>query len=137
MKHLKTILVVALAVAFLIVGVAMAETGRLGKLSGSYTFNKTTTAYKTAAYTLTTSDSAVNSTASSANIVATLPSVSDALSSGKRVAYLIRKKDATTYKIVVTPASGDTIGGESTRYLVGDESYVVIHAGPRSEERRV
>jgi len=127
MKNLKQIGLIALALVFLVSVISFADTARLG--SSSYSFNATRSVYKTAAYTLTTSDSLVNFTASSANIVATLPSVSSALAGGT-LKYKIVKKDATAYKIVVTPASGDTIGGESTRYILGDESFIVITAGP-------
>ena len=126
MKYLRSIMTVVLAM-MLFVGLAYAETARLG--SDRATFNPTRSVTKTAAYTLTTSDSEVKFTAASANIVATLPSVADAMATGRQ-SYKILKTDATTYAIVVTPATGSTIGGEATRYLVGQNAYMIIHAGP-------
>ena len=71
MKYLRSIMTVVLAM-MLFIGLAYAETARLG--SDRSTFNPTRSVTKTAAYTLTTSDSEVKFTAASANIVATLPS---------------------------------------------------------------
>lgn len=128
MKHMKTILSVLLAVSLMLVGsTAFATTSRLG--SDTYNFNPSRLVVKTAAYTVTTSDSQVNVTCSSANITITLPSVSDCMA-GQICQFKILKTDATDYKVVVTPGSGDTVGGESTRYLVTQNAYMVIHAGP-------
>jgi hypothetical protein len=126
MKFMKMFFA-AMLTLILIVGMAYAETDRLGEKS--YSFNPTNSVTKTAAYTLTTSDSLVNVTNASANIVITLPTVASCMS-GMRCQFKILKTDATTYDVIVTPATGDTIGGESTRYLVNQNSNMVIHAGP-------
>jgi hypothetical protein len=128
MKTLKQISLIALGIVMIFASISFAETARLGS-DAQPSFNQTSSAYKTAAYTLTTSDSLVNFTATSANIVATLPTVESCLT-GQRCSFKIQKKDATAYAIVVTPATGDTIGGESTRYLLSDEAYIIISAGP-------
>ena len=129
MKNLKSILFVVLAVTLIAGAFAFAETARLGK-EYAPSFSPIAQVTKTAAYTLTTSDSYVKFTASSANIVATLPKISGL--SGVSISYKIEKTDATAYAIVVTPASGDTIGKESTRYLIGDDAYMIITSGPGS-----
>jgi hypothetical protein len=128
MKTLKHIGLMALAIVLVATVIGFAETARLGK-ENSVAFNLTKIVQKTAAYTVTTSDSQVDVTATSANIVITLPSVATATVAGT-MRYKIVKKDATTYKIIVTPATGDTIGGESTRYLISDEAYMIISSGP-------
>lgn len=127
MKTLKYIGLTALAIVLVAAAIGFAETARFG--GNAYNFNPTKIVQKTANYTVTTSDSQVDVTASSANIVITLPTVASC-QAGQICSFKITKKDATAYKIIVTPASGDTIGYESTRYLIGDESYVVTHAGP-------
>ncbi|MFH1741350.1 MAG: hypothetical protein ABIH23_20290 [bacterium] len=130
MKTVRTIAVIVALSLMLAAGLAYTDTARLG--DSSWNYNPVKKLFKTAAYTLTTADTGAQAefTATSANIVVTLPSVASALASGGGVQYKIIKKDATTYKIVLTPANGDTVGGESTRYIVGDESYIVLHAGP-------
>lgn len=129
MKNLKSIIFIVLAVVLIAGAFAFAETARLGKTYAP-SFSPTAQVTKTAAYTLTSSDSYVKFTASSANIVATLPKISSL--SGVSISYKIEKTDATAYAIVVTPASGDTIGGESTRYLIGDDAYMIIKSGSGS-----
>jgi len=116
----------------LVLGLAVtvhAATYRLGDVA--YSFNKTNSTTKTANYTVTTSDSEVKVTCSSANITITLPSVSSTRPGNK--AYKILKTDSTTYAVIVTPATGDTIGGESTRYLTMQNDYMVIWTGPGND----
>jgi len=108
-------------------GVASAETARLGKDYGP-AFNQTASVAKTAAYTLTASDSLVNFSLASANYAATLPAISSF--SGESKSYKIMKTDATAYVLTVTPATGDTIGGESPRKLLSHDSYMIITSGP-------
>lgn len=129
MKTMKYIALMVLAM-MIVATISFAETGRLGE--SRITFSPSKKLFKTADYTMTTSDTGAQAeiTASSVNITITLPSVASALASGGGVQYKLIKKDATTYKVILTPASGDTIGGESARYLIGDESYAVISAGP-------
>lgn len=126
MKNMSKILLVVLAVLVIAVGVSYSETARLGQ-NLPKAFNPSRVVAKTAAYTLVGADSQVEVTASSANITITLPAIADVTNAGTK-SYKIIKKDATAYAIVVTPASGETIGFESTRYLLGDESYMVISA---------
>lgn len=129
MKTMKHIGLIALTIAIIVVAsIGFTETMRLGS-NLPPTFNQSSNVTKTAAYTLTTSDSKVNFTNSSANIVATLPSVESCMA-GKICSFEITKTDATTYTVIVTPATGDTIGGESTRVLIGQNDKMIIHAGP-------
>ena len=126
MKNLRNILFIVCAVTLIALGVSYAETSRLGN-KYPIQFNPSKVVAKTAAYTLVAADSQVEVTAASANITITLPSINSVTTGGTK-AYKIIKKDATAYKIVVTPATGETIGFESTRYLVGDEDFMVISA---------
>jgi hypothetical protein len=125
MKTAKYIFLV-LAAMLIVSAPAFAVTERLGA-DLPIQFSASKTLAKTAAYTITASDcgALVEVTATSANIVITLPDVSTIL--GTSCPLKIIKKDATAYKIVVTPAAGHTVGKESTRALLGDESYVAIH----------
>lgn len=124
----KILVMGAVAMALAICSPVHAQTERLGAEYG-YDFNKTRSVTKTTDYTITASDSEVKATASSADITLTLPSVSDCQSGG-RCQFKILKTDGTTYDIIVTPATGDTIGGESSRGLINQNDYMVIHAGP-------
>jgi len=125
MKNMKNIFLAIVAIMFAAT-TSFAVTERLGS-NLPVQFSATKTLAKTAAYTITTSDSGAlfEVTCSNANIVITLPSIYDI--AGTSFPVKIIKKDATAYKVIVTPAAGNTIGFESTRYIVGDESYVVIH----------
>ncbi len=125
MKKLLSIMLIV-SIIIMVGYFVSAETFRQGDVRFSY--NPSNIVTKTAAYTLTASDSMVKVTASTANIVITLPTVASTRAAGAR-SYKILKTDATGYAIVVTPASGDTIGGESTRYLIAQNDYVVISAG--------
>lgn len=121
-----TLSLLAMAV---MVSPAQSATYRLGA-DTPMSFNPTRQVTKTAAYTVTTSDSLINVTTSGADIVITLPSISSTRSANASSAFKILKTDATAYKVVVTPASGDTVGGESTRYVVNQNDFVIISKGP-------
>lgn len=126
-KGMKRILTSILIVLFLMVSMsAYTETIRQG--GDRYSFNPSKIVTKTAAYTITQSDSLVKVTTSSANITITLPTVSATRAAGTK-AFKIQKTDAKIYAVVVTPASGDTIGGESTRYIMGQNDYIVVSPG--------
>ncbi len=122
MKKFLVIMLIALTTAYF----AYAETFRQG--DERFTFNAANTASKTAAYTVTATDSQVNVTCSTADIVITLPTVASTRAAGSKT-YKILKSDATAYAVIVTPATGDTIGGESTRYIITQNDYVVISPG--------
>lgn len=125
MKTAKYIFLV-LASLLVVSAPAFAVTERLGA-DLPIQFSASKTLAKTEAYTITASDcgALVEVTATSANIVITLPDVSTIL--GTSCPLKIVKKDATAYSIIVTPPAGHTVGKESTRYILGDESYVAIH----------
>lgn len=106
-----------------------ADTSRLG--GKNISFNPLRVVAKTAAYTVTTSDGEVDVTCTSANIAITLPAISG-LGPGK-YAFKIKKADSTAYSVIVTPATGDTVGGESTRYITKQNDYVVVTSGPGSD----
>ena len=128
---MKKILSMILIVLFLMASVsAYTETIRQGDVRIS--FNPSNIVTKTAAYTVTSSDSLVKVTATSANTVITLPTVSSTRDAGTK-AYKIQKTDATVFAVVVTPASGDTIGRESTRYIMGQNDYIIISPGSGSD----
>ena len=128
---MKRILTSILIVLFLMVSIsAYTETIRQG--GDRYSFNPSAIVTKTAAYTVTQSDSLVKVTTASANITITLPTVSATRAAGTK-AFKIQKTDTLIYAVVVTPASGDTIGGESTRYIMGQNDYVVISPGSGSD----
>ncbi|HQT90948.1 MAG TPA: hypothetical protein PL001_02845 [Candidatus Kryptobacter bacterium] len=124
---MKKLIFALVMLCLVVAGVASAETARLGKDYGP-AFNQTASVAKTAAYTLTASDSLVNFSLASADYAATLPAISSF--SGESKSYKIVKTDATAYVLTVTPATGDTIGGESTRKLISDDSYMIITSGP-------
>jgi len=131
MKSVKNIFLLVLALVIMTALPAMATTQRLGaKLP--IPFNAEKTLAKTAAYTVTASDcgSLISVTATSATIAITMPLIST-LTGDCPVKIL--KADATAYAIIVTPATGDAVGGESTRYLTNQNAYMVIHAGPASK----
>jgi len=111
-----------LIAALLIFSFAYAETFRQG--DDRITFQQTTEVTKTSAYTVTAADSLINVTASSADIVITLPTVASLMPSSR--SFKILKTDATAYIVTVTPATGDTIGGESARVLMAANDYIVI-----------
>ena len=123
MKKLQ--IITSLLLVLLLAGLSYGETFRQG--DPRITFHPSNIVAKTAAYTLTSSDSEVDVTCSSANITITLPTV--ASTRPGTMVYKIKKADATAYKVIVTPASGDTIGGESTRYITYQNAYVVISTG--------
>ena len=123
MKKLQ--IITSLLLVLLLAGLSYGETFRQG--DQRITFHPTTIVAKTAAYTLTSSDSEVDVTCSSANITITLPTVLSTRPG--TITYKIKKVDATAYKVIVTPASGDTIGGESTRYITYQNAYVVVSTG--------
>lgn len=123
-KTMRKIFSMVLVLMF-IASFSFAETIRQG--GERFSFNPSSIVTKTAAYTVTSSDSLVKVTCSSANIVITLPTVASARPGTK--AYKIQKTDALIYAVVVTPASGDTVGGESTRYIMGQNDYIVISPG--------
>ena len=128
-------LILALIVAVFATGAifmpsnVLAATYRLGS-DTPVNFNPTRKVIKTAAYTVGANDSQVNVTTSGADIVITLPSIATTRSAGNVSAFKILKTDSTAFKVVVTPATGDTIGGESTRYLVNQNNFMVISLGP-------
>jgi hypothetical protein len=127
-KILKIFMVIALVMVMLAPGLTIAETFRQG--DERILYNPLNVATKTAAYTLTSTDDLVNFTASSANLVATLPTVTSLRPSSK--SFKILKTDNTAYSIIVTPGTNDTIGGESTRYLTYQNAYIVIRSGPKN-----
>lgn len=130
MKKMKTIAILGFAL-MLIATFAYSETSRLGK-TYPLTFNPTRVSAKTADYTLTTSDSEVDVTCTSADIVITLPALSSARANGSKV-YKIKKADATTYVVTLTPATGETVGKESTRKILSQNGYIVVSSGPGSD----
>ena len=131
MKHLKTIFAVMISL-LLVIGVAFADTQRLG--GTSFSFNPTKSVTKTAAYTATTSDSQIRVDATSSAITITLPSVESALT-GKRLVLKVIKTDSSTNMVTVTAGTGDTIGGEASRKVINQNDYIVIQAGPGSDWR--
>ena len=122
MKNLLLVMLILLTTCYFV----YAETFRQG--GERFTFNPANTTSKTAAYTVTASDSQVNVTCSTADIVITLPTVASSRAAGSKT-YKILKSDATSFAVVITPATGDTIGGESTRYLITQNDYIVISQG--------
>lgn len=125
MKKFK-VLSVVLVVAMLVATIAYADTFRLG--SARYNFNPTNKVSKTAAYTLTASDSQVNVGCTNANITITLPTISSLRAGGSK-AYKIVKTDSSEFTVNITPATGDTIGGESVRKLTYKNAYIIIGLG--------
>lgn len=124
-KHLGKGTSLLLCLLVLVIGFSLvsAQTYRLG--GDSLTFSPSTVVSKTAAYTVTSSDSEVQVDATSAAVTITLPSVSSATTGGTK-SYKIKKTDNSLNAVTVTPATGDTIGGESTRVLTSQNDYVVI-----------
>jgi hypothetical protein len=132
MKNSKGSIIVLALAAFLvgIVGTAHAETFRQGGLR--YSFNESASTTKTAAYTITTSDSLVNVDATSAAITITLPTTAAAKVGGTH-SFKVVKTDATANSVTVTPATGDTIGGESTRVLTYENAYMIIRPSTNND----
>lgn len=128
MKSMR-IFVAILLVFSMTAGIALAETARLG--SARFNFSPVGILYKTSDYTVTTSDKGktISVDATSANVNLTLPSVSDAYAGGTMSLKAI-KTDTTAYTVTLTPATGDTIGGESTRVIKNANGWIAIHAGP-------
>jgi hypothetical protein len=126
MKKL-TIILLTLLLTFAFVTDVGAETFRQGSVRN--TFNPVASTTQTSAYTVTSSDSLVNVTCSSADIVITLPTITSLRSSFGNKNFKILKTDATAYAVIVTPGTNDTIGGESTRYILTQNAYVVISMG--------
>ena len=120
----KTILAVV-ALMLLIGSVAFGETFRQGEIR--FNFNPTAIVSKTAAYTLTVSDSLCNVACSSTNITITLPTVESTRPGGK--AYKIVKTDSSAYAVIVAAATGDTIAGETRRYIVAQNGYICLSTG--------
>lgn len=129
MKKL-TIILLTLLLTFAFATSTGAETFRQG--GDRITFHHLVSTTQTSTYTVLSTDDLVNITCSSADIVVTLPSISSLRSTGTK-AYKILKTDATAYAVIVTPASGDTIGGESTRYIMQQNAYIVISTGPSTD----
>ena len=111
---------------------ASSATYRLGADTVSFQPSKQLT--KTADYTVTTSDmgAVITVTASSANITLTLPSLADLRAAGVNGSVKIVKADSTTYDVIASPATGNTIGGESARYLNSQNAYMVLRMGANS-----
>jgi hypothetical protein len=126
MKKL-TIIILTLLLTFAFVMDVSGETFRQGDVRKA--FNPVASTTKTSAYTVTSSDSLVNVTCSSADIVITLPTLTSLRSTFGNKTYKILKTDATAYNVIVTPGTNDTIGGESTRYINAQNAYVVISMG--------
>lgn len=126
MKNFRNIAITALAVVLFAMAIGYAETGLNYMQPMSPSYNPKTTITKTAAYTAAATDDYIKVTTSSADIVITLPEIATLTKSAR---YKILKTDATTYKVIVTPATGDTIGGESTRYLIHQNGYMLIKSG--------
>lgn len=127
MKHFK---ITSIALAFLLIaGNSHAITARLGAPYG-VDFNHIKALTKTTAYTVTTSDGGalINGDTTAAGFTITLPSISSVAASGQSMALKIIKTDATVNVLTVTPATGDTIGGESTRKIVNQNGYMVIRS---------
>lgn len=125
---MKKILLVLVAM-LVITTMAYAATRRLG--SDAVTFNPTNVVAKTAAYTLTSTDSEVRVTCSSANIAITLPTIAS-LSPGTQT-YKIVKSDSTAYAVIVTAGTGDTVGGEAQRYILAQNAYMIISKGANND----
>ncbi|MFA6972860.1 MAG: hypothetical protein WC208_15870 [Gallionella sp.] len=124
MRKISLILLVLLMTGLLVSSV-YGETIRQGDVRVSFNQNNAVT--KTSDYTVVAGDSLINVTAASANITITLPTVASTRPGVK--SYKILKTDKTAYAVIVTPATGDTIGGEATRYLFGANDYIVISTG--------
>jgi lipopolysaccharide export LptBFGC system permease protein LptF len=127
MKHMR-IIFTAMISLLVLVGMSYADTNRLGATS-TYQFNKTKRSVKTAAYTATTSDSEIAVNATGGAITVTLPSITDSLT-GMRLALKIQKTDSSTNMVTVAAATGETVGGETSRKIINQNDYIVVHAGP-------
>jgi hypothetical protein len=124
MKKMKSIVALALAV-LLVASFSFAETFRQGP--DRKAFNPTRVVVKTASYTLTTSDSEVQFNATT-DVTATLPAIASSAYPGTKT-YKI--KNISGYgRVIIAPATGSTIGGESQRVITSKNGYVVISAGP-------
>jgi hypothetical protein len=126
----KSTLLAVLLIALLMIGVSFSETIRQG--GDRYTFSPSAMVTKTANYTVTSADSEIQVNATSGAVTITLPSVSSSMVGGTK-AYKIKKTDASTNVVTVTPATDNTIGGESTRKLLYQNAYMVISTGPGND----
>jgi hypothetical protein len=127
MKKMRTIAVLALAV-LLVASFSFAETFRQGP--DRKAFNPTRIVVKTASYTLATSDSEVQFNAST-DVTATLPAISSSAYPGTKT-YKIKQLSGSG-RVIISPATGSTIGGETQRVITYKNGYVVISAGPNSD----
>ena len=120
--------ILTMVMFLLAAGSAMAFTERLG--NDYVDFNHRKTLSKTADYTVTTNDDGalINCDATSADVTATLPLISDVFASGKSMAIKILKTDSGTNTCDFAPATGDTVGGESARMAVNQNGYVIIQS---------
>lgn len=119
----------AVSALMLCASVSFAATGLDYNQPYSYSFNHTAAVTQTTTYTILAADSLVNCDATSASFAVTLPSIDSLIAAGYgKKGYKIVKTDSSVNKVTVTPATGDTIGGESTRVLINDDSYMVITA---------
>ncbi len=125
---MKKIISVVSALMFC-ASVSFAATGLDYNQPLTYSFNHTAAVTKTTTYTILAADSLVNCDATSASFAVTLPSIDSLIAAGYgKKGYKIVKTDSSVNTVTVTPATGDTIGGESTRLLINDDAYMVITA---------
>ena len=132
MRNFKSIIAVLAIVAFCTMSFFVyADTSRQSMYSPdiSSTYNAHSYVAKTANYTALATDDYIAVTCSSADITITLPSVSTVRGSYGNKSYKILKTDATPYSVVVASASGDTIGGETSRKVVQQNGYIIISMG--------
>jgi hypothetical protein len=117
----------ALLAVLLYAGTAHAVSGRLGAPYG-VDFNYSKTLSKTSAYTVTTSDAGalINGDTTSAGFTVTLPSLASVAQSGQSMAIKVIKTDSSVNVLTIAPATGDTVGGESTRKIINQNGYVVL-----------
>lgn len=126
MKNYR-VLTLLVGMLFLITGIGSSETFRQG--GERISFNPSAIVTKTTAYTVTSGDSEILVNATGGAITITLPTIASVTTGGTK-SYKIKKTDASTYVVTVTPATGDTIGFESTRKLLNQNDYMVISTGP-------
>lgn len=126
MKTLRNIFLIALAMVLCIAPVSFALTERLGAVR--YSFNPTKILNKTAAYTVTTSDvgAQVNVNATSAAVTITLPSIADVYAAGQTQGVVVKKTDSSVNTVTLSPASSNTIGGESARVIVNQNGWIAV-----------
>jgi hypothetical protein len=95
-----------------------------GNLTAAGGWAKQGMSVKTAAYTLTTSDTVILASASSGAFKLTLPSSANVF--GQQ--YTIKKIDSTTNAITVAPVSSQKIDGAASRTLSAEYDYLTIIA---------